>query len=320
MRRWAPLLLGAALCMAAREESAYLLAFAGLVTLPRSWRHGLALVGLGLGWFAVLVAFKGALFFHFNPATYGDSLQSPPLELVQGRWRFLGRCLLSGYALAPVGWLPLSIGAPAAGFLGLDHFREWHAMIGPYVHLRDVVLPCFAAAGTLGGAFVVQRWRRGALVGALMVLGNGASLWEEREAMRARQGAIEEVLASPEHIELAALVAQVRPEDRVLTDYELIGALAGRRELWNTVHLFLDEGRPPHWGREWPVGLERVDTLLLRSEDRAFEEVGPDWEKVGTAGFYQLWRRVEGFPACPEGMVAVPGGRGEGARRGRGLA
>lgn len=307
-RRWVPLLLGAGLCMAAREESAYLLAFAGLVTLPRSWRHGLGLLGLALAWFVALYAFKGALFFHFNPATYGDSLQQAPAELVQARWSFLGRSLLSGYALAPAGWLPLLVGSPAAGFLGLDHFREWQTMTGTYVHLRSVVLPCFAAAGTLGAAFVVQRWRRGWLVGLLMVLANGASFWGERQAMQARQEAIEELLASPEHLELAALVAQVRPQDRVLTDYELIGAVAGRAELWNTVHLFLKEGRPPHWQGEWPVGLERVDTLLLRAEDRAFEEVGPDWEEVGTAGIYQLWRRVEGFPDCPEGMVSVPGG------------
>lgn len=307
-RRWTPLLVGAGLCMAAREESAYLLAFAGLVMVPRSGRHGAAVLGLGLAWFGALFLFKGSFFFHFNPFTYGDSVQTVPDELVSARWGFLGKSLLSGYALAPAGWLPLGVMAPAAGFLGLDHFREWHAFIGPYVHLRSVVLPGFAAAGTLGAAFVVRRFGHGPVVGVLMVLGNAGSFWTERGSFNARLDSIDAILSSQEHQELAALVDQVGPEDRVVTDYDLIAAVAGRKELWNTVHLFLEDGRPPHWSREWPVGLERVDTLLLRLDDRVFEDVGPEWERVGKAGDYELWRRKEGFPVCPEDMVAVPAG------------
>ena len=307
-RRWMPLLLGAGLCLASREESAYLLAFGGLVVLLRSWKHGLSLLALGLAWFGLLYLFKGSLFFHFDPMSYGDSLMEAPPELGTARAGFLGKSLLSGYCLAPAGWLPLLIGGPAAGFLGLDHFREWHTMTGPYVHLRSVVLPCFAAAGTLGAAWVVGRYGKGWLVGLLMVVGNGLAFWPEREAMTVRQAAIQDILESPEHAELSALVAQVRPQDRVVTDYELIASVAGRSELWNTVHLFLEEGRPPHWTREWPMGLERADTLLLRLDDRVFEDVGPEWERIGRAGDYELWRRKEGFPECPQGMAAIPAG------------
>ena len=307
-RTWVPLLAGAALCLAAREESAYLLGFAGLVTVVRSRPHGAALLGIGAAWFALLFVFKGSLFFHFNPATFGDSVQPVPDELIAARWRFLGQALMSGYALAPAAWLPLGIAAPAAGFLGLDHFREWHNAIGPYVHLRSVVLPCFAAAGTLGAAFVVKRWGRGWALGLVMVAANGASFWTDREAFDARNSSVDDRLASDEHQALAALVAQVQATDRVVTDYDLIAAVAGRTELWNTVHLFLDEGRPPHWRREWPVGLERVDTILLRKDDLVFEYVGPEWARIGVAGDMELWRRIEGFPDCPDDMVPVPSG------------
>ncbi|MED5370205.1 MAG: DUF2079 domain-containing protein [Myxococcota bacterium] len=317
-RRWGPLLAGAVLAVLAREESAYLLVFAGLVTSLVDWRKGLSVAAIGAGWFALLWGFKGNLFFHFDPSTYAGTITEPPTELVQARWGFVGQSLASGYALAPLGWLPLLIGAPAAGFLWLDAAREWELFTGPYVHLRSVVLACQAAAGTLGAAWVASRagarwsWAPWVL-GVGMCVGNLAAFPGERTRHHQRLADQRAVLESPEHAQEVALLARVGPDDRVATDYRLIAALSGRKELWNASHLLLDEDPPPHWERAWPIGLEPVDTLVLMDDDPLLAQMSEralsmGWEQTARAGSLGIWRRKQPFPDCPADMVPVPGG------------
>ncbi len=315
-RRWGPTLLGAALICFAREEAAYLLVTSGAVILFRSPKHGAAVLGAGVAWFVGLLLFKENFFFHFDPTTYASSVatQEPTTALLRERGHFALQSWLSGYLLAPLGWLPALMGLPAAAAMWLDHQREWQLMTGPYVHLRSVWLGCMAAAGTLGGALAArrlsQKWAWAPLaLGVLMCLGNAGSFLHQRGEHRARMAELQERLESPQHAQERALLARVEGGDRVATDYPRMAALSGRSVLWNVEHLHLAQDRPPHWIHAWPIGLEPIDTVLALDSAPIVQHLGSDWQKQGEAGELGLWRRVQGFPDCPSEMVSIPGGQ-----------
>jgi len=103
-----------------------------------------------------------------------------------------------------------------------------------------------------------------------------------------------------------ALLARVKPEDRVGTDYTLIAALSGREVIWQVRHLYLEDSKPPHWTAEWPVTLDRLDTLVVPPDDPVLRHVDDAWTMEAEGGGYTLWRRTRpplgGFPPppCPD--------------------
>ncbi len=317
-RRWAPLVAGAAICCGAREESSYLLAFAGaaLLVLPFGpaaagqrfgWRRkeGLALLGLGLGWFGFLLAFKANFFFHFDPRTWLDGARdAPPVdpELAAARLRYIRESFLGGYLLAPLSPAALLMSAPPFVFLQADAQREWQAMSGLYVHLRAPLIALWAVAGTAGAGWLARRYPRLLWpLAAGLVVGNLLSFRPERAAMIERARGLLDDAASPEVAALDRLIDHVGPEDRVATDYRLIAALSGRRSLWATPHLYAEDARPPYWTVEWPLTLDRVDTLLVPVDDPTLGHLDDAWVLEAAAQGYQLWRRTRppegGFPA-----------------------
>ena len=297
------LLAGALLAMAAREESSYLLIFMGgalFVGLPfggRRHREGLLLAVCGGLWFLFLLWQKENFFFHFNPVATLQGLgegPSVPEELSEARQAFLLKSWLGGYLLAPLSPTPLAMSGGALAWLLGDTHREWHAISGTVVYLKDPLLPLIAAAGTAGAGAVAKRLpdRFGLLVGVGMVAGNALSFPVERQRLGERHEAMEESLSSAEIPLIWRLVQEVPADARVATDYRLIATLADRRVLWNAAHLHMEDAPPPHWEAEWPLGLERLDTLLLPTGDGVLEMVDGDWRRTGIGGGYELWRRI----------------------------
>ena len=302
--RWGPLVGGALLVCATREESGYLLGFVGLVLIVRplgrgTRRHGAVLLGIGVAWFLLLLAIKGNLFFHFDPRTYGSGVSEPvPADLVEARVGFGLRVLLSGYGLALLSPLTLVLAGPPTGFLVLDGFREWHAMTGPYVHLRSASLALVACAATLGGAWLARRHPRLPwVVGLALVAGNYLGFPEGRERLRSLAESHDELLGSPEWQAREALLAQVEPHHAVGTDYTLIARLSGREVLWNTVHLYLPDQQPPHWTEPWPITAEGLDVLVVTPEDPVLQHLGPGWSRTHAGGGYELWQQRK--PSSP---------------------
>lgn len=298
-RRWGPLLGGAALCCAAREESAYVLPVAGaaLWVLPLNGlarRQGAALVGVGLAWFGFLLVFKENFFFHFDPLA--PPVGEPPDPALRAeRLRWLGGAWASGWLLAPLSPAPLGMVAGPFAFLWADAQREWQLPTGPYVHLRVALLPALACAGALGAARLARRWPRAAVpLGLAMVLGNTLAQPGDRAALWRRHQHAAETLRSPEHAAVAGLLARVHPEDRVATDYGLVAALTPRDVLWNTAHLYLSEARPPHWTEPWPLTLDAVDLVLAPDTDPVWVHLGGEWAVEARGGGYTLARRGVG--------------------------
>ncbi|MCB9795480.1 MAG: DUF2079 domain-containing protein [Alphaproteobacteria bacterium] len=304
--RWGALLGGAALVCAAREESAYVLPALGavLLVLPfggRRWRQGLALIAVGLAWFGFLLAFKENFFFHFDP-TRPPVGEPPAPELLQARLAWLARSLGGSYLLAPLSPAPLAMSGAPLAWLMPDQLREWQLATGPYVHLRSALLPLFAGAGTVGAGWLVRRWPRALWPLALwLVLGNLLLHRDDRAALEARAQSHRDQLGTPELLAIDALLAQVPPEARVATDYDLIAALSGRRSLWNIRHLYMQDGEPPYWTAEWPLTLDRVDTLVAPMDEPIVRELDEHWVLERQGANYGLWRRsappAGGYPA-----------------------
>ncbi len=313
--RWR-LVLGALLVCAAREESGYLLPLVGLVmlALPFGRRRRLdaaILLGIGLAWMGVLLGVKGNIFFHFNPmALFGDltggGVASRPLAPDQ--LRHLGWLLAGGFGtvvLSPAA--ALIFAAQAAALLVNGNF-EWHGFLGPYAHWRDPMLPFIAAGGVMGWAWLLERLGRrkplqvGALAMVAMILACALAFPKHRERLDDgvwRRNA--EAVGSVEVEAIDALLAQVPAEARVMTDYRLVAALAGRRVLWVTAQSYHDGGPPNGWEGPWPVTLDWVDTLLVLEDDPVLDHLDAAWDAVDRGGGYGLWRRVaepeRGYPA-----------------------
>jgi hypothetical protein len=96
------------------------------------------------------------------------------------------------------------------------------------------------------------------------------------------------------------LIARVAPEARVITDYRLIAALAGRRVLWASMQCYNDGGAPNGYQGVWPITFDAADTVLLREDDPVLIHMGQGWGLEARDAGYGLWRRLEppegGFP------------------------
>jgi len=295
---------GLVLCCAAREESAYLLPSMGLLLvmgLPlggKRRKEGFLIAGAGLLWLGFLLAFKDNFFFHFNPLHLfnGEAGPSPTTELTHHRLGFLGKSLGGGYLGALISPIPLAFSAGPLGWLMRDAQREWHAFSGTVVYLKDPLLPLVAAAGTLGAAWVVHRWKKSLyFVCAFLILGNFMAFSHPRDQLNQRLADHYEHMGQPDHQSLAQLIKQVNPEDRVVTDYTLIAALSGREVLWNRAHMYLSpQDQPPHWQASWPITFEQVDTLVLPLNDPLLVHLDKRWSEVIRASQYGLWRRTSG--------------------------
>ena len=311
--RWR-LLAGALLVCATREESSYLLVLVGLVlaALPFGKRRrgdGLLLAGLGAAWFVFLLIFKENFFFHFNPVSFFENLgggAAPAAELTRSRLLHLGLLFCGGFGACLICPAALLMLLPPMAFLLLDPAREWHAFTGTYPYFRHVLLPFLGAGGVLGWAWMLKArpWRRPrealVLVTLAMVLGNALAFFGARQRMD--EGIWQrnvELAQSQEVRALDGLLAQVPPEARVATDYQLVASLAGRRVLWCVAHMYMD-GMPHDWQGEWPITLDWVDTLLVAEDEPIVQRLDDDWELADRAAGYGLWHRVRdpqgGFP------------------------
>ncbi|MEE2750868.1 MAG: DUF2079 domain-containing protein, partial [Myxococcota bacterium] len=292
---------GAILCALAREESAYLLTAAGLVLLVvpfggKRRKEGLGLLAMGLAWLGFLLAFKSNFFFHFNPLEVlggGGVSSSVAPELAAERTSFLLRLWVGGYLAAPLAPASLLVGVGPLGWLLTDSHREWHAMTGTTVYLRDVVLVLIAASGTVGAGLIVRRYRRALLpVAAVMVLANAATFFPERSRLSEFYSGLEEEGQSEAVIEIHEVLKRVPSEARVATDYRLVAALSGRRVLWNIAHLYMDDGRPHHWVSDWPLTLDRVDAVVVLEDSEFSKRLQEEWALEATGGGYGYWVRV----------------------------
>ena len=290
-------LFGALLCMLSREESAYLLVSGGLVlcVLPLNGprrREGLALLILGGAWMGFLLVFKENFFFHFDPLqalpawTEGPAVEA---DLVRSRAGFLGKAWGGGYIGAAFVPAPLAFGLGPLAWLWMDPLREWHAMTGTTVYLRDPLLPLIAVSGTAAAGWCVRRWPRWMWgIAAVLVVGNGLSFPRERLRLWHLYSSQKEEGKSPELQALWKLVDSVPPEARVATDYRLVAALSGREVLWNVAHFYMDDGRPHHWTEDWPLTLDRVDTAVVALEDPFVARLDT-WRLDRQGGGYGVW-------------------------------
>jgi hypothetical protein len=293
---------GLLLCCAAREESAYLLPAIGLMLalgLPlggKRRKEGFLIAGAGLLWLGFLLVFKDNFFFHFNPMQFfdGNSGPSPDPELTANRLHFLGQSLGGGYLGAVLSPVPLSFSIGPLGWLMTDTQREWHAFSGTVVYLKDPLLPLLASAGTLGAAWAVNRWKKSLyFVCAGLILGNYLAFPSQRGQLNQRLTDHHEALNRSDHQALAALLAQVNPQDQVATDYTLIAALSGRNVLWNRAHMYLEpQDKPPHWQSAWPLTFSQVNTVVLPLIDPLLAHLDSHWTEVDRTSQYGLWRRT----------------------------
>ncbi|MCB9760011.1 MAG: DUF2079 domain-containing protein [Alphaproteobacteria bacterium] len=310
--RWAPLLAGAALACATREEAGYLVpAFGGvLLVLPFRawrWRQGLALIAMGGAWFLFLLLFKENFFFHFDPLN--PPIYDPPSpELRAARLGWLAKAMLGAFAAAPLAPAPLAMSAGPLGWLMTDAQREWHLATGPYVHLRSPLLPLWAGAGVVGAGLIARlRPRLTPAVVIWLLVGNLLPFYGERRALAEHHAETRALRGSPEVVALNGLVDAVGPDARVATDYRLIAALSGRAVLWNVRHLYLEDGEPPWWTVEWPLTLDRVDTVLVPLDDPITDRLDDAWRLDRQGAGYGLWRRVSPPPGgLPAPIVPIP--------------
>jgi hypothetical protein len=162
-------------------------------------------------------------------------------------------------------------------------------MTGTTVYLRDPLLPLIAVSGTAAAGWLVQRrprWMWG--VAGVLVLGNGLSFPRERARLAELYSSQKEEGERAELQALWKLIDSVPPDARVATDYRLVAALSGRSVLWNVAHLYMDDGRPHHWSDEWPLTLDRVDTVVVALDD-PFTSRLDAWELLRKGGGYGLW-------------------------------
>ncbi|MEC7239660.1 MAG: DUF2079 domain-containing protein [Myxococcota bacterium] len=309
-QRRAAWIAGALLCCAAREESAYLLPSIGLLLamgLPLGGKRrseGLWILGIGVFWLGFLLLFKDNFFFHFNPINLlsGEGGPSPSGELTGDRLEFWGQSLAGGYAAAVLQPAALLFGAGPLHWLMTDAQREWHAVFGTVVYLKNPMLPLIASAGTLGAAWVIRKKEKALpAVCVLLVLGNLLGFRAERNQFNQRRSDNRAMQNEGEVPALQTLIDAVDSEARVVTDYRLIALLSGREVLWNRAHLYLaDSDKPPHWKETWPLSFEVADTVLLPEDDPLTVHLDDDWTSAQQAGGYGLWiRKAKGAGVDP---------------------
>jgi len=312
--RW---IIGLLLCCFAREESGYLIPTIGLLLIAglplggKRRKEGLWIAGAGLFWLCFLLIFKENFFFHFNPANMinGDGGASPGDALQSSRTDFLLSCIQGGYLSSVLAPGVLAFGAGPLHWLMTDAQREWHAFSGTVVYLKNPLLPLIACSGTLGMAWLINRYPRGLPVFCLwMVLGNYFSFSDARDTLNQRNNDNVAQQQQTAHKSLSTLLSKVGSKDRVATDSELIAALSGRDVLWNVDHLY-NADKPHHWKGQWPLTLVLFDTLVLKNTPREDEWLyklqnnpehhifqaeftGANWRVAFRSDTYTLWRRT----------------------------
>jgi uncharacterized membrane protein len=312
--RWR-MVLGALIVAGAREESGYLLPLLALVMLAvpfgaRRRRDALILLGIGLAWLGFLLAFKGNFFFHFNPTSFFRDLGAGPevpAQLTHDRLRHLGLLLGGGFGAVLLCPSMLLMLAPQVAFLLTDTHREWHAFTGTYPYLRHALIPFLAVGGVMGWAWLLERLGKSrerwssSLVMVAMILASALAFHGQRGRIEEglwRRNA--EAVDSDEVRAIDGLSARVAPEARVITDYRLIAALAGRRVLWASMQCYNDGGAPNGYQGVWPITFDAADTVLLREDDPVLIHMGQGWGLEARDAGYGLWRRLEppegGFP------------------------
>jgi hypothetical protein len=308
LRIWLP---AAVLVCLIREESVYVLPLCGLVLFVVPWggwkrREGLGLLTVGLVYVGVLWVVKGNFFYHFDPRKMLEGLGTAPdvpAELLADRWQYLRHSLLGGYLFSLAAPAPLAMSTGPAWWLWTDTHREWHGFLGTTVYLRSALLPLWAGAGTVGAGLLIRRWPQLVWpVGIWLIVGNLVTFTEQRDRLARRAELLRQESRSDEVAALRRLVAQVEPDDRVATEYKPIAALSGRRVIWNVNHMYTDDGQPPHWSADWPLGLDRVDTVLLPIDHPFTARLQPEFGLGHRAGGWGLWRRT----VAPTGGMPEP--------------
>ncbi len=284
----------ALVAIAGRQEAIYLLASVALVlfTLPWGppsdarfwkrwwgalhWRSGALILAICATAAAAFMAWKPAMFFHFNPLQRPDPAALSPDHLAD-RLAFLSDLASSGLAfglLAPTALVPL---LPVAREM-LETGREWGPVVGPAAHYAAFWLP-FAATASIVGA---GRWLGRPGLAMVAILNAVVLPWPGL-----REG--------PTHL---SDIAQYIPADAaVAADYDSIHRLAGRPVLWNTAQLRMavDE-RPRGWVGDWPIPLGAVDYIVARADDPLATQLDR-WSTVAMLGDHTIWRRPASVPA-----------------------
>ena len=312
--RWR-LVIGALIVAGAREESGYLLPMLAIVMLAlpfgkRRRSDALILLGIGVAWLGFLLLFKGNFFFHFNPVAMVRDFGSGPAvpdQLMHDRLQHISLLLGGGFGTVLLCPAMLAMLAPQVAFLLTDTHREWHAFTGTYPYLRHALIPFLAVGGVMGWAWVLDKLGRrrkreaGAMVTVAMILACVLAFHGQRG--RLEQGLWQRNADAVDSVEVAAidgLLAQVPEDARVITDYRLIAALAGRRVLWATMQTYHEEPAPYGWTGAWPITLDYAEILLVPQDDAILDHLDEAWEAVDSGGGYGLWRRVvepdAGFP------------------------
>lgn len=236
------------------------------------WRSGAALVGLGVAALVVWTLLKPQMFFHLNPLSPAP-LPDLPDDIVQGRWRWVGRLVRSG------GILGLAAPAPLVGALPLFREmartgREWGPLVGPAAHYGAFWVPFVAAGGIAGAARLHRHW---GLV-AFAVLCATAFPWVEPRTGPAT---------------LARLTDAVEPDARVGASYDVIHRLAQREVIWNSAWLSMGEDDRPHgWTDAWPIPLDSLDVLVIEESDPLLSLAQQQgWVQVDAEDDHLLLRR-----------------------------
>jgi hypothetical protein len=224
---------------------------------------------------AGFVAWKPAMFFHFDPLRRPDPAVLSADHLAD-RLRFLSQLSRSGLSLgllAPTALVPL---LPVAREM-LETSREWGPVVGPAAHYAAFWLP-FAMTASIAGA---GRWLGRPGLAALALLNAVALPWPG-------------VRVGPNH--LSDVARYIPGTARVAADYDTIHRLSGRAVLWNTAQLRMDaHDRPRGWVGDWPVPPSAVDYVVARADDPIFEQL-PDWPVVATLEEHVIVHRPPSVP------------------------
>jgi uncharacterized membrane protein len=287
-RRPGVVLAWAGVAMLGRQEAAWLIGLSGLCLWLIPWpqirleserwtrwkrgraaRSGTILIGIGILSLGLWVLFKDQMFFHFNPAQPENAPSLAP-EHLEARWDYVARLARSGWILGLLSPASLLAMLPI-GYEMASTAREWPELVGPAAHYPAFWLPFLAASGIAGAC----RLPRAGLP-ALLVLNLLAFPW-----VGPRQG----------DSSLQRLVEPVEAEDRVAADYDTIHLFSGREVLWNVVQLELPaEERPYAWDRDWPIGVEEMDVIIL-PRDHPLRDRLMDWTVLVETDSHQTLRR-----------------------------
>ncbi len=309
-------LLFAAATLTVREEMIYLL-IALAVALPFARRagHSRRLVGGAmcgmavLYWFAIRAA-GGELTYYFDPRDASPSGSLTLQSLETGELRFLLPYLLPFGAAGALAAPLLAPALPLLGFLLLISPHEWADWAGVYGHHAAPLLPVLGGASAVGwGALYARtlRWKRPALLAALLAIQLGCAAWLGPPLLRA--DVAPPPGRDPADIEpFHALVDAVPADAPVASDYPSMAVLSGRERQVCTADFAMGEADRFPWSPDWfPPGFEDVDWLVFDGvQDSALAAVADAceaFEKVDAAGPFVLYERISpGGEDCTDAL------------------